>query len=292
MTLEESHRPDLGLIIENSCIPPVGRKELEQSPGRCALAGKDQRSFIARVFAVLGTFDAGHRRQRLSGIARKCGLPLTTTHRIVGDLASQGALIRTRDGSYEVGSRIWNLGILASLHADLRELALPYMEDIYQVSDSAVQIAVLDGMKCLIVERIAGSRTLEVISKPGARLPLHASGVGKVLLAFGSLDLQEAALKNLDRHTPNTIVSQTEMHRQLRTIQSHGYAVSLEELMVGAASVAVPIRGRGDRVIAALGIVSPVKTIDLAQMVSVLRVTARALSGKLIGSSLGESLNT
>lgn len=256
------------------------------------MASKDQRSSVARAFAVLETFDAGHRRQRLSGIARKCGLPLTTVHRIVGDLASQGALMRTSDGSYEVGSKMWSLGILASLHADLRELALPYMEDIYQVSDSAVQIAVLDGIKCLIVERIAGSRTLEVISKPGARLPLHASGVGKVLLAFGSPELQEAALKNLDPHTSKTITSATEMQRQLLAIESQGYALSVEELMVGAASVAVPIRGRGNRVIAALGIVSPAKTMDSAQMVSVLRVTARALSGKLLGSGLGESLPT
>lgn len=254
------------------------------------MAVEDQRSSIARAFAVLGTFDSSHRRQRLSGIARKCDLPLTTVHRIVGDLVAQGALMRTSDGSYEVGSKMWNLGILASLHADLRELALPYMEDIYQVSDSAVQIAVLDGIRCLIVERIAGSRTLEVISKPGARLPLHASGVGKVLLAFGNPELQEAALKNLDPHTPKTITSVTEMQRQMLAIQNQGYAISVEELTVGAASVAVPIRGRGNRVIAALGIVSPVKTIDSAQMVSVLRVTALALSAKLLGSGLGESL--
>lgn len=249
---------------------------------------EDSRSSVSRAFAVLDAFDSNHRRLRLSALARRCGLPLTTVHRMVGELVAQGALSRTADGSYEIGSKIWNLGILASLHADLRELALPYMEDIYQVSNSAVQIAVLDGIRCLIVERIAGSRTLEVISKPGARLPLHASGVGKVLLAFGPPELQEAALKNLDSYTAKTITSVADVERQIMSIRQQGYAVSSEELAVGAASIAVPIRGRGNKVIAALGIVARVQSLDSAQMVAVLRVTAQALSSKLLSSGLSD----
>ena len=250
----------------------------------------DLRSSVSRAFAVLDTFDSAHRRQKLSAVARRCGLPLTTVHRMVGELVAQGALTRTPDGSYEIGSKVWNLGILSSLHADLREIALPYMEDIYQVANAAVQIAVLDGIRCLIVERIAGSRTLEVVSKPGARLPLHASGVGKVLLAFGGDELQDAALKNLDAYTPKTITKQSEIESQLDAIRQRGYSVSSEELTLGAASIAVPIRGRGNRVIAALGIVAPVKSMDSAQMVSVLRITSQALSGKLVGFGLGDSL--
>jgi DNA-binding IclR family transcriptional regulator len=248
----------------------------------------DSKSVTGRAFLVLDAFDAEHRHQSLAAIARRTGLPLTTCHRLVHELVAQGALTRTLDGSYEIGSKIWRLGILASLHSDLREVALPYMEDIYQLANDAVQIGVLDGFRCLIVERIAGSRTLEVISKPGARLPLHASGVGKVLLAHGSTDLQNAVFASLDSYTGQTITDVAVLKRQLQEIKSKGFAHSKEELAIGATSLAVPISGYGNNVIAALGIVTPVENRDIERMVSVLKVSSSALSKKLILNGMGD----
>jgi DNA-binding IclR family transcriptional regulator len=249
----------------------------------------ENKSVTGRAFSVLDTFDATHRHQKLANIARRSGLPLTTAHRLVAELASQGALTRTADGTYEIGTKIWRLGILASLHSDLREIALPYMEDIYELGNDAVQIGVLDGFRCLIVERIAGSRTLSVISKPGARLPLHASGVGKILLAYGTRELQQAALVSLDKFTGKTITDADVLQRQLKLIKLQAYAHSQEELTLGATSLAVPIFGSGNRVIAALGIVTPVENKDIVRMVSVLKVSAQALSKKLILNGLSES---
>lgn len=246
------------------------------------------RSVTGRAFTILDTFDATHRHQSLANIARRCGLPLTTTHRLVNELVSQGALVRVADGSYEIGSKIWRLGILASLHSDLREIALPYMEDIYQLGNDAVQIGVLDGLRCLIVERIAGSRTLSVISKPGARLPLHASGVGKILLAYGTKDLQQAALETLDKFTGKTITDAEVLKKQLKAIKAQGYAHSQEELAEGATSLAVPIYGYGNKVIAAMGIVTPVANKDMERMVTVLKVSAAALSKKLVLNGMGD----
>lgn len=236
------------------------------------------RTVTGRALAVLDTFDAAHRRQSLAAIARRAGLPLTTAHRLVHELETQDALVRGSDGDYEIGSKIWRLGILASVHADLREVALPYMEDVYQLANDAVQIAVLDGMRALIVERIAGSRTLEVLSKPGSRLPLHATGVGKVLLAFGDDELKTAALAGLERFTDQTITDPTVLRAQLSEIARHGIAQTREELVEGAVSIAVPLRGKGGRVIAALGVVAPSDHRDLAKLVPVMQVTGAALS--------------
>lgn len=237
---------------------------------------------------MLETFDAGHRHQTLAQISRRSGLPLTTSHRLVNELVAQGALSRTPDGSYEIGRKIWSLGILASLHSDLRELALPYMEDLYQLGNDAVQIGVLDGFRCLIVERIAGSRTLSVISKPGARLPLHASGVGKVLLAYGSKDLQQAVLDSLDRYTDKTITDATALAKQLKEIKAQGFAHSDEELAVGARTLAAPIFGPGNQVIAALGIVTPSDNREIMRIAPLLQVSANALSKKLIAAGLSK----
>ena len=247
-----------------------------------------EKSVAGRVFLVLDAFDGSHRHQNLASMARRCELPLTTTHRLVNELVVHGALVRVADGSYEIGSKLWRLGILASLHSDLRELALPYMEDIYQLANDAVQIGVLDGLKCLIVERIAGSKTLEVISKPGARLPLHASGVGKILLAYGTKDLQQAALETLDKYTGRTITDAAVLSNQLKRIKTQGFAHSQEELAEGATSLAVPIYGYGNKVIAALGIVTPVSNRDIERTVSVLKVSAAALSKKLVLNGMGD----
>lgn len=247
------------------------------------------RSVTGRALAVLDTFDATHRRQSLAAISRRSGLPLTTVHRLVHELENQSALVRGSDGDYEIGSKIWRLGILASVHSELREVALPYMEDVYQLGNDAVQIAVLDGLRCLVVDRIAGSRTMEVLSKPGSRLPLHATGVGKVLLAFGDKDLQDAVLNSLDKFTDQTITDAGKLATQLQTIRVQGFAQTYEELAAGATSIAVPLRGKGGKVIAAMGIVAPSGIRDIGKMVPVMQVTGAALSKKLVETGLGDA---
>ncbi len=252
-------------------------------------ASESSESVTARALAVLDAFDSTHRHQTLASIARRSSLPLTTAHRLVNHLVEAEALIRCSDGAYEIGSKLWRLGLLASVHADLREVALPYMEDIYQLGVDAVQIGVLDGLRCLIVERISGSRSMEVLSKPGARLPLHATGVGKVLLAYGSDELQAAALAKLEPFTVQTITDPELLSRQLRQIKQQSFASTQEEMALGAISIAVPIRGYGSKVIAALGVVLATRNRDYSHLAPVLKVTSEALSRKLIAAGFNDA---
>lgn len=248
----------------------------------------DSKSVTARALAVLDAFDAKHRHQTLASIARRCGLPLTTTHRFVNQLVEAEALIRCSDGAYEIGSKLWRLGILASVHADLRELALPYMEDIFQLGVDAVQIGVIDGVRCLVIDRISGSRSMSVLSRAGARLPLHASGIGKVLLAYGNGELQSAALSSLERITEQTITNPDELRRQLVQIRREGFASTREELAMGAISLGVPLTGYGGKVIAALGVVIPSGSKNVSGLIPVLKVTAQALSRKLAAAGMSD----
>ena len=248
----------------------------------------DSKSVTARALAVLDAFDTGHRHQNLASIARRVGLPLTTTHRLVNQLVEAEALIRCADGAYEIGSKLWRLGLLASVHADFRELALPYMEDIYSLGVDAVQICVLDGVRCLVIDRISGSRSMLVKSRPGARLPLHASGAGKVLLAYGDAELQDAALQTLERITEQTITDPAELRKQIEEVRRTGFAATKEELALGAISLAVPIQGAGGKVIAALGVVIPAATKDSSHLVPVLKVTAQALGRKLAAAGISD----
>lgn len=231
-----------------------------------------------RVLALLDAFTAERPEMTLTEISRRAGLPLSTTHRLVAELANWGALERADDGRYRIGLRLWEVGALAPRGLGLRESAMPFLEDLYAVTKQNVQLAVLDGTEVVYVERLAGRGAVNVITRVGGRLPLHATGVGLVLLAHSSPELQEQVLAApLQRFTAKTISQPDELRRVLAEVRRTGVAVSDRQIELVALSVAAPVRGpRGD-VVAALSIVVPSEH-DSRAYVPVVRAAARGIS--------------
>ena len=242
----------------------------------------------SRALALLGAFDEQHRRLTLTELAQRAGLPVPTTHRLVGELVAWGALARTASGEYVVGRRLWDLGLLAPVQTGLRQLASPFLHDIYAATLATVHLAVRDGVEVLYLDRLAGHASVPVVSTVGSRLPLHATGVGKVLLAHAPADVQAAALAHLVRVTPYTITQPGTLRRQLARVVRDGYATTVEEMSLGACSVAVPIR-RGEDVVAALGIVVPTLKKDRPRLVAALQVAARGVGRLITETSLPAS---
>ncbi|HEU5037998.1 MAG TPA: IclR family transcriptional regulator [Nocardioides sp.] len=239
-------------------------------------------SVASRVLAILGAFDEHHRRLTLTEIGGRAGLPVPTAHRLVGELVAWGALVRTPDGDYRVGRRLWDLGLLAAVQTGLRELASPYLHDLYGATLATVHLAVRDGNEVLYVDRLAGHASVPVVSSVGSRLPLHATGVGKVLLAHAPAAVQADVLAGLTRVTPYTVTQPGLLRRQLATVLRDDHATTREEMSLGACSIAVPVR-RGGEVVAALGIVVPTLE-DRARLTGALHVAARGI-GRAISSS-------
>jgi len=234
-------------------------------------------SVMGRAFAVLDSFDGAHRQQRLADIARRSDVPVATAHRIVRDLTAWGALMRTPDGSYAIGPRLWDLGLLSPTHTGLREVASPFLHDIYAATLATVHLAVRDGVAALYVDRLSGHASVPVVSKIGSRLPLHATGVGKVLLAHAPEDVQLAALAELRRVTAYTVVQPGRLRAELARVRKEGYAQTSEEMSLGACSVAVPVRDGGNDVVAALGIVVASLKRDRDRLVAALQVAAQGI---------------
>lgn len=226
---------------------------------------------------MLDTFDGGHRALRLSDLARRAGVPLSTAHRLVRDLAAWGALVRNPDATYSIGPRLWDLGLLAPTHSGLREIASPFLHDIYAATLATVHLAVRDGTSALYLDRISGHVSVPVVSRTGSRLPLHATGVGKVLLAHAPDDVQEAALAHLQRVTPYTVVQPGRLRAELGMVRQDGFAQTNEEMSLGACSVAVPVRDGTDVVVAALGIVVASLKRDRDRLVAALQVAAQGI---------------
>ena len=240
---------------------------------------------MSRVLAILGSFDAEHRALTLSEIARRAGLTLPTAHRLVGELTGWGALRRTAGGRYVIGRRLWDLGLLAPVQTGLRDVAAPFLQDLYGATKATVHLAVRDGTQALYLDRLSGHGSVPLVSRVGARLPLHATGVGKVLLGYAPGEVRHAVLSQpLERFTPYTIVAPGRLEEELARVPGDGYATTSEEMTLGACSIAVPVLA-GDSVVAALGLVLP----DLrarTRLVPALLVAARGI-GRSVSVELG-----
>jgi DNA-binding IclR family transcriptional regulator len=238
-------------------------------------------SVTSRALDLLGAFDSEHRRLTLSELARRAAMPLATAHRLIAELQRWGALDRLPTGEYVIGRRLWDLGLLAPVQSGLRQAASPFLHDLYGATLSTVHLAVRDGAEVLYVDRLAGHVSVPVVSKIGSRLPMHATGVGKVLLAFAPDDVLASVLGRLNRVTAYTITQPALLLEQLRRVRADGYATTGDEMSLGASSVAVPVRGPGDGVVAALGIVVPDLRRERPRLVSALQVAARGITRTL-----------
>ena len=262
-------------------MPRQRRPPVRTAPGRSA---------TSRALSVLDAFDGGHHTLTLSEIARRSGLPVGTAHRLVGELCTARLLGRRPDGRYEIGARVWHLGLLAP-PTSLREVALPHLQDLVLSTGHTVHLAVLEGSRALIVERLAGSRTQPTRHSPGGYLPLHCTAVGKVLLAHGPATLREEVLRAPARYTPWTVTDPAAIRRQLDAILAAGHAQSAQEHRQGVWSVAMPVNGRG-RVVAALGLLAPLTAPRLAGALSPLAAAATAVSTSMTGADLGAVAET
>lgn len=238
----------------------------------------------SRALALIGAFDARHRRLSLSQLADRAELPVPTAHRLVAELVAWGALSRTASGEYVVGRRLWDVGLLAPVNTGLRQLASPYLHDLYGATLATVHLAVREGDQVLYLDRLSGHASVPVVSTIGSRLPMHATGVGKVLLAHAPAAVQVDVLTHLTRITPYTINQPGTLRRQLARVLRDDYATTVEEMSLGACSVAVPIRAKAE-VVGSLGIVVASLKKDRAKLVTAMQVTARSIGRALLDPS-------
>jgi DNA-binding IclR family transcriptional regulator len=241
-------------------------------------SGRPGASVASRVLALLGAFDTDHRSLTLTELARRADLPVATAFRLVGELVAWGALVRRSSGEYVVGRRLWDLGLLAPVQSGLRQVASPFLHDLYGATLATVHLAVRDGTSVLYVDRLSGHVSVPVVSTVGSRLPMHATGVGKVLLAHAPEDVVAAVLASLTRVTPYTITQPGRLRAELRRVVRDGFAQTSEEMSLGACSVAVPIRVQEGPVVAALGLVVPRLGRSRPRLVAALQVAAQGIS--------------
>ena len=240
---------------------------------------RDRNTVTSKILAILSAFRPDMRELSLNQLAQRSGLPLSTTYRLASALVEGQALEPGTHGGYRVGLRLWEVGSLAVRGLTLRDVAVPFMQDLYEVTHENVHLAVLSGLEALYVQKITGSRSISVKAKEAQRLPLHATGVGKVLLAYADEKIfDEVVAQGLERHTPHTMTNPRQLSRALAAVRRQGYAVGNEEMALGRVSVAAPIRGPAGEVVAALSIVGRASAIDPVRLAPAVRTASLGIN--------------
>ena len=211
--------------------------------GNSADAG---RSVTSKVIAILLTFSDGN-VYSLTEIARRTGLPISTTHRLAQEMAAWGMLERAEDGQYRIGMQLKAIASQAApMPPSLHERARRVLEDLAAASPrSTVRLGVLEGLEVAYIEKAEGNHPVSMVFETTS-LPAHATAMGKALLAFSSPQVVDAVIAmGLPRYTPFTLTSPERLRRALATIRLTRVAVSRRELDLTASAVAVPAFGAG-----------------------------------------------
>ncbi|MCW2713754.1 MAG: IclR family transcriptional regulator [Frankiales bacterium] len=260
-----------------------GGRTLEQHGGRDAHVPQartpaDGVGVLSRTAMVLRCFDARHPRLTLAKVVRRSGLPKTTAHRLLTELCSI-RMLSLDNHEYCIGQRVFELASLSPLSLELREVAVPFMQDLYQASQETVHLGVRMRHEVLYVEKIRGHRQVTQLGRTGSSMPLYCTGLGKAILAFSTAELVEEVLTGpLLPRTRHTIVSAAALRRELAVVAERGVAFDREEAAIGLGCVAAPILDASNRPVAALSVSVPVARRRLDQLASAVQTAALSIS--------------
>ncbi len=237
-------------------------------------------SVTSRALKVLAAFEGSTGVLSVALISKKTGLPLSTAYRLVHELEVWGGLRRNHDGDYQIGMRIWELGQLAGRR--LRDRAHPYLQDLFELTHENVHMAVREGLHSLYVDKVYGTKKLPRISRVGGRLPLHATAVGRVLLAAEPDWFVDKYLdRELEAPTRKTVTDAKKLKQVVADVRQEGRSITVEQMRSGQCSVAYPIVVDG-QVIAAVGLVIDVnRQGEISRLVPLLIASCHRIEASL-----------
>ncbi|MCZ4076949.1 IclR family transcriptional regulator [Rhodococcus sp. H36-A4] len=249
---------------------------------------RDSSSLLERSALVLDSFPGGT-ALTLAEVCARTGLPRSTTHRVLVSLVNLGWLTRTGN-KFELGMVLFELGERVAIKHSLRSAALPFMQDLFAVTEQTVHLAVRDRFDAVYVEKIHGRSAMPFPSHTGGRLPLTCTAVGKALLASEDPDVvAEVLAQPLRRCTPNSITDPKRLALEIDSVRRTGVASEREESAIGGCCVAAPVTMAG-KPVAALSVSVPKAQFRPELLAPAVRTAALSLSRVLSrGSTARES---
>ena len=238
-------------------MPPTSSNAAVAGSARERTAGFSQS--LERGLSVLDAFTGISATLGIAEIAREVGLTKSTTHRYVTTLTALGYLHQDPENRrYRLGARAVEIGFAALNSLEITRVAACRLQRLADETGFTVSMAVLDGADIVYVERrrAGQDRQLDLNLQVGSRLPAYCTALGKVLLAAEEPVRLRGLLDRIDlaRRAPNTITVREHLLAALDRVRRGAVAVNDEELTAGLRAIAVPVRDRSRRVVAAINI--------------------------------------
>ncbi len=273
VTFSDGGRTEGGMAQVNGVRAGV---ESVASPGGRERVPVKSAARVLDIVEILATDADG---LSFTAIGRRLGLPKSSLHGLLTTLTDRGYVAYDAERHvYRLGIRVWEHGQAYLRHRDLLGEARRAMEAIVREINETVQLAVLDGLENVYLHKVDCSHPVRLQSEVGKRLEAHATGLGKVLLAFLPPEELEARLHDqlLKRFTPRTPTDPDALLRELEIVRRQGFGVDDQEYTPGLRCVAVPIREPGGHVATAMSASIPIMRASPEQLASALRALARA----------------
>lgn len=250
-----------------STAPPEPRSQSDDTSAGKALALLD--AFAGRL-GVIG----------VTALAERADVSKSTAHRLLQVLVAGGYVRRVGD-RYCLSEHVFEMGNQVRFCSPngIRDLAAPYLGELFAETRQTVQLAVLSGTDVLYLDKVVGRDGAPCPTAVGARRPAYATGLGKVLLAYADAETSEANLRvPFRRFTPNTLAAAS-FARSLHQVKEDGFATDHEELRRGVNCVAAPVLDpRTGRAIAAISVCSMTTAAEKRHLGSLLRIAGELSS--------------
>ena len=240
-----------------------------------------------RTLSILELLSVAKTGLTLAELSRRLALPKSSAHNLLITLERRGYLLRNNTTHrYMCGLRLFSVANMALNSAELRERVATFLQALMQRTRLTVHMAISEGDEAVLIEKIEPLGLVRIATWVGKRMDLHASGVGKCLLAY--LPEQEFLRMvrdhGLTRHNENTITSIRKLKLQMTEIRQTGYSIEDEEGEMGCRCIGAPVFDHSGHVVAAISVCGTTAQITIDKFVhfgQLVRRTAADISGAL-----------
>jgi DNA-binding IclR family transcriptional regulator len=215
---------------------------------------------LDRAMALVGILSRAPGPLSLTRLAEQASLHTASAHRILGALMAHGLVEKTGAGEYDLGVRWLEVGNRLRSRLNIRQVAMPYMQQLAEMTGETVNLIVRRGDEAVYVERVSGGQTMiQVVQVVGAHAPLHVTAVGKIFLAEDSASgvMGYAERTGLPPYTANTLTTLESLNAELNGIRQTQLAHDREEAELGVACIGAPIRDAEGKLVAGMSISAP-----------------------------------
>lgn len=240
---------------------------------------------LENALRVLETLAESTGDVRITELAKRTRLSKAGVFRILATLERRGYVGQDpMTKRYRLGMRGWQLGCAAVRDLQLNDVARPALERLVAAVHETAVLGVPVGDEIMIVDRVDAPRAVRIYSRIGDRAPLHATSLGKIILAFRDAETWQSLPARLERYTERTIVRREALVRELEAARRNGVALNVGEWSPEVSGVAACVFDRTAQPIAAVNVSVPTERAEsklLAECGRVARDAAAEISRKL-----------